>query len=361
MRLLVVNAGSSSTKCTVLDESDAVLAHVDLPAPGAPAVTHAVAGLLKRFTPGASVHRIVHGGRRFPGAVVVDASVEADVGALGELAPLHNPPGLALLDAVRDLGPTMPAVACFDTAFFADLPDEAATYAVPTEWRERFGIRRYGFHGLSHAWAARRAAALAGPGIERLRVVSAHLGSGASLAAVDHGRPVDTTMGFTPLDGLVMATRPGTVDPGVLTYVLRHGGLSLDALDDCLERRSGLVALTGTPDLAAVMARAGHGDPDARLGYRVYLHRLVAALAAMAASMGGFDVLGFTGGAGEASAELRADAVERLGFLGARLDPVANEHGAGDRVVSAASTPVVTVVTAREDLEMARQARAVLA
>jgi acetate kinase len=289
----------------------------------------------------------------------VDEATEASLAGLGDLAPLHNPPALALLDRVRALD-DRPAVACFDTAFFADLPAAAATYAVPEEWRAGLGVRRYGFHGLSHAWASRRGAELEGRAVADRRVVTAHLGAGASLAAVEHGRAVDTTMGFTPLEGLVMATRSGSVDPGALVHVLRRGGLSADDLDDALERRSGLLALAGTPDLAEVRRRADRGDGRAQLAWDVYLHRLRAALAAMTAAMGGVDLLVFTGGAGEGSATLRAEAVGGLGFLGLDLDPVANA-GSGDRLLSVGGPPAVAVVGAREDLEMARQAEAVLA
>jgi len=359
MRLLAVNAGSSSTKCSVIDEGDETVARLDLPPPGDPSVDDALSALLDRFAPGASVHRIVHGGARWRQAVVVDAAVEADIAALGELAPLHNPAGLALLDHVRGLAPELAAVACFDTSYFADLPAEAATYALPAEWRERFGIRRYGFHGLSHAWATRRAAELVGRPVDALRTVSAHLGSGASLAAVDRGRPVDTTMGFTPLDGLVMATRPGSVDPGALTWVLRHGGPTPAGLDDVLERGSGLTALAGTPHLGEVIERAAGGDARCALAWGVYLHRLRTGVGAMVAAMDGLDLLVFTGGAGEGSPVLRAQACGGLGFLGLHVDDGAN-RATGDRVLSSGAVPAVAVVAAREDLEMARQARPLL-
>ncbi len=358
MRLLTVNAGSSSTKCSVLDDDTTVLRR-QLPGPPSKATGDDIGELVRQHEPKATVHRIVHGGSRWRRAVIVDAAVEADVAALAELAPLHNPAGLALLDHVRQLAPRLPAVACFDTSFFADLPDEAARYAVPEDWRRHLGIRRYGFHGLSHAWASRHAAELVGSGLRELRIVSAHLGSGASLAAVDRGRPVDTTMGYTPLDGLVMATRPGTLDPGIVTAVARHTGWSADELDDRLERRCGLLALAGTPDLAAVIERSHQGDPIATSAFAVYLHRLRGAIGAMAATMGGVDVLVFTGGAGEASAELRAAACDRLGFLGLQVDPARND-ATGDRLISPRRQPAVAVVAAREDLEMARQARTAL-
>lgn len=358
-RLLVVNAGSSSTKCSVLDENDVLVEHLGLPAPGEPAVAQGIEVLLDRFAPAASVHRVVHGGPRFHQAVLVDASVEADIAALGDLAPLHNPPGLALLERVRKVAPDLPAIACFDTAFFAGLPETASTYALPAEWRSRFAIRRYGFHGLSHAWASRRVAELVVRRPEELRVVSAHLGAGASLAAIVNGHPLDTTMGFTPLDGLVMATRPGSVDPGVITLVLRHSRMDVDQVEDALERRSGLVALAGTPDLGEVIERVAGGDHRAELAYGVYLHRLRAGIAAMAAAMGGIDALVFTGGAGEAPGPMRSDTCSGLGFLGLHADGRTGE-GSDDRLLSGDRFPAVAVVHSREDLQMAHQAREVL-
>ena len=360
MPLLTVNAGSSSTKVSVLGDDDAVLSHLDLPHPSDPEVPRAIGELIEEFNPAASVHRIVHGGPRLHGAVIVDASVESEIAALGDLAPLHNPPGLALLDHVRRQSPLLPAVACFDTAYFGALPEEASTYAVPLEWRQRFGIRRYGFHGLSHESAARRMSDLIGRRPEPLRVVSAHLGSGCSLAAIDGGRPVDTTMGFTPLEGLVMATRSGTVDPGALTTVMRLGALTAEELDDALETQSGLLALAGSGDLALVLQRSLQGDKEAELASSVYVHRRGGGIASRAAAIGGFDALLFTGGAGEGSAPLRAATCERLGWLGVRLDPTRNEKGSGDRLITGDRLPVVAVITAREDLEMARQARLVL-
>ncbi len=377
-RLLVVNAGSSSTRLTILGPDDGVEESLHLPPAGNDEAEAALDALIARARPQASVHRIVHGGPWFTGAVLVDASTEDRLRALGELAPLHVPPALRLVDQVRAAMPDRPAVACFDTGFFADLPDETATYPLPSEWRAHWSIRRYGFHGLSHAWVASqldrvlagtadtagtagtaRTAGTATPG-DRTRVVSAHLGAGASLAALHGGRPVDTTMGFTPLDGLVMATRPGSVDPGILVHLLRVGEVTLEQLEDGLEHHSGLVALAGNADLARVIERAGAGDATASLAYRVMLHRLRAGIAAMAASLGGIDALVFTGGAGEASSQLRADTCAGLDFLGIDLDERANTDLQGEGVVSAGGPVTVAVVRAREDLEMSRQARALL-
>ncbi|HZD67016.1 MAG TPA: acetate/propionate family kinase [Acidimicrobiales bacterium] len=357
-RLLLVNAGSSSTKVSVV-AGDQVAHQATLGPPGDPGVDDHLRGVLARFPPAASGHRVVHGGDHFAGPVVVGDEVEARLRALAELAPLHNPPGLALLDRVRDLAPGLPAVACFDTTFFADLPASAATFALPPAWRQ-LGVRRYGFHGLSHAWACERVGVLTGGPAGR--TVSAHLGAGASLAAVHNGRAVDTTMGFTPLDGLVMATRSGQVDPGAVTFVLRHTGASVDEVEDLLETGSGLVGLAGTGDLRRVIAEADRGRAEAALAWAVYLHRLRSGVGAMAASLGGLDTLVFTGGAGEASARLRREACAGLAFLGVAVDPASNEEGRGDRLVSPAAAAVaVAVVAAREDLEMARQVRHALA
>jgi acetate kinase len=236
----------------------------------------------------------------------------------------------------------VPAVACFDTAFHATLPEAASTYALPAEWRERWRIRRYGFHGLSHAWAASRA----GGG----RVVTCHLGAGASLAAVHDGRCVDTTMGFTPLEGLVMATRSGSVDPGLLLWLLEQTGLAERELAHALEHESGVLALAGTADMREVVARGG-------LALDVYLHRLRAHIAAMTAALGGLDTLVFTGGVGEHSPEVRAGAADGLAFLGVAVDPHRNARG--DEDIGAGLVRVM-VVEAREDVEIARGVRRVL-
>ncbi len=218
----------------------------------------------------------------------------------------------------------MPAVACFDTAFHARIPAAASTYALPHEWRRRWNLRRFGFHGLSHAYASRRAAELAGVPVDGLRVVTCHLGAGASLAAVLSGVSVDTTMGFTPLDGLVMATRSGSVDPGLILWLEEHMGMGPSELGSALEYRSGLVGLAGTADMKAVLEAEAAGDEDASLAVEVYLHRLRGEIAAMAAALGGLDVLVFTGGVGERSAPIRARAADGLGFLGVGVDRARN-------------------------------------
>jgi acetate kinase len=366
--VLVVNAGSSSLKLRVLDPADRVTASADLSrwdgSPDDPGLRRFLGGLTGI---GAAGHRVVHGGRRFTAATLIDDAVMAGIGDLTDLAPLHQPRALAGIEAVRSALPAVPAVACFDTAFHAGLPAATATYALPGAWTRRFGLRRFGFHGLSHAYAAGRAAQMcADLDAERHRVVTCHLGAGSSLAAVVDGRCVDTTMGFTPLEGLVMATRSGDVDPGLIMWLLRHGGLTVAEVSDGLEFSAGLAGLAelpgGSGDLRDVRLAAARGDPRARLAVAVHAHRLRAAIAAMAAALGGLDTLVFTGGIGEHQAETRAEAAAGLGFLGVAVDEDRNATARPDCDISAPGAAVRTlVIAAREDIEIARQARAVLA
>jgi acetate kinase len=366
VRILVVNAGSSSLKLRLLADGDEVAGSADLPAPGGETDAAAVRVAVDSLRPVDAVgHRIVHGGSEFSGPVRLDEDVEARLEALTDLAPLHQPKALAALAAVSAALPGVPAVACFDTAFHATMPAAASTYALPWEWRQRWDLRRFGFHGLSHAYASRRAAEILGRAVDGFRVVTCHLGAGASLAAVRDGRSIDTTMGFTPLEGLVMATRSGSVDPGLVLWLAQHAGTPPAELAATLEHRSGLLGLAGTPDMREVLAREGEGRPEAALALGVYLHRLRGAIAAMAAAMDGLDALVFTGGVGEHSPEIRARACEGLSFLDIEVAPARNEATANsdpDRPIgSARSRVAVLVVAAREDLEIARQVRAVLA
>ncbi len=363
MRILVVNAGSSSLKLRVLEANDRIAGSADLPAPGGLASRERIEAAMRDLGAVDAVgHRIVHGGVEFREAVLVDADVVARLRALTDLAPLHQPKALAALDAVSAVLPDTPAVACFDTAFHATLPPAAATYAIPREWRRRWPLRRFGFHGLSHAYVSRRVAEIAGRPLAELRIVTCHLGAGASLAAVDQGRSVDTTMGFTPLEGLVMATRSGSVDPGLVLWLQEHVGTPPAELAATLESRSGLLGLAGTADMRTVLAAAEAGDDEATLAIGVYVHRLRAAIASMAAAMDGLDLLVFTGGVGENAPRVRGLAAEGLGFAGVRLDPARNEADNGaDREIGAAGSAVRSfVVAAREDLEITRQVRALL-
>jgi acetate kinase len=369
--VLVVNAGSSSLKLRVLGPGDAVTGALDLSSwdgsPGDPALRRFLDGLGGQAGVGVVGHRVVHGGSRFTGPVLVDDAVLTGIAELTDLAPLHQPRALAGIEAARAALPGVPAVACFDTAFHATLPPAAACYALPLDWIRRFGLRRFGFHGLSHAYAAGRAAQLSeDQDAERHRVVTCHLGAGASLAAVKGGVSVDTTMGFTPLEGLVMATRSGSVDPGLLVWLQQHGGLGVDEVSDGLEFSSGLAGLAGLPsgsgDMRDVRLAADRGDPEARLAIDVHAHRLRREIAAMAAAMDGLDTLVFTGGIGEHQSAVRAEAAAGLSFLGVTVDAGRNAAAQPDRDISAPGAAVRTlVIAAREDIEIARQARAVLA
>jgi acetate kinase len=360
MRILVVNAGSSSLRMRLLDGDDAVVDDLHLeewdddstPAADWIGRLDAVDGV---------GHRVVHGGTDLRTATVIDHDVVSRIEALTSLAPLHQPRALAGIRMALELLPDTPSVACFDTSYHADLPAAAATYALPQEWRRRWELRRFGFHGLSHAYAARRATTLLAPRAAS-RVVSCHLGAGASLCASVDGRSVDTTMGFTPLEGLVMATRSGSVDPGLVLWLADTDRLGLAEVGDGLEHRAGLAGLSGTTgDMREVLASFADGDERARLAFDVYVHHLAGEVARMAAAMGGLDAVVFTGGVGEHASEVRLAVADRLGFLGVAIDRGRNAEADGDDDLTASGASVATaVVTAREDVEIARQTRAAL-
>ncbi|MBW8482416.1 acetate/propionate family kinase [Actinomadura parmotrematis] len=361
-RVLTVNPGSSSLKLALLDAGGTVLHTLDAPAGDGDREADRLAGAIAGWPrPGAVGLRFVHGGADLVHPVVVDEAVARRLQDLADLAPLHQPQSLYALAEIRRALPGVPVVACFDTAFHAGLPPAASTYAIPAEWRERFGLRRYGFHGLSHAHASRRGAELLGLDPGTARLVVCHLGSGSSLAAVEGGRSVDTTMGFTPLDGLVMATRPGALDPGVPLWLVRHGVPAAE-VEDALAHRSGLRGLAGTGDLREVRERAEEGDAAALAALDVFHHRLRGCAAAMAASLGGPDALVFTGGIGEHDPATRRRLAADLAHLGVALDEDANAAARGDADVGAPGARVrAAVVTAREDLEIAAGTRAALA
>ncbi len=363
--VIIMNAGSSGMKASLLGPGDTVEDALEIEEwDGSPDHSELTA-FLTSAAPRASVvaHRVVHGGSVFSHAVLIDDGVIDSIAQLTDLAPLHQPRALAGIEAGRRLLPGLPAVACFDTAFHAGMPDAAARYALPADWTTRFGLRRFGFHGLSHSYAARRAAQLLGREPAELRVVTCHLGAGASLAAVHKSRSMDTTMGFTPLEGLVMATRSGSVDPGLIIWLLQHGQIEVGELSAGLEKASGLAGLSGVAsgDMREVLRMAGSGSPAALLAIEVYLHRLRREIAAMAAAMNGMDALAFTGGVGEHSSQVRAAAVAGLEFLGPTIDPGRNQATADAIISKDESRTAVLVVTAREDIEMARQARDALA
>jgi acetate kinase len=338
----VVNAGSSSLKLSVLDGDELVASPADISEAG---YVDAVG------------HRVVHGGTEFVEPVLLDDEVVRRIEGLAALAPLHQPKSVRGIELARRAFPDVPAVACFDTAFHARIPAAAATYALPREWRKRWSLRRFGFHGLSHAYASRRVAELAGP--DARRIVTCHLGAGASLAAVRDGVSVDTTMGFTPLDGLVMATRAGSVDPGLILWLEEHMGMPPSELASTLEHRSGLLGLSGLSDMKAILDAEASGNEDARLAVEVYLHRLRGMIGAMVAALDGLDALVFTGGVGENSPAIRSRAADGLGFLGVDVD-ARNDDASADAEIGSGAVRTF-VIAAREDLEIVRGVRSALA
>jgi acetate kinase len=334
MNVLVVNAGSTSLKLSRVGPDDAAEAVASLEA--APRDVDAVA------------HRVVHGGERFRDPVMIDDAVERELVALTELAPLHNGPALEGIRAARAALPGVSHVAVFDTAFHATLPAESRTYAVPARWREEWGIRRYGFHGLSVQWAAKR--------VPVPRLVVCHLGGGCSVTAVREGRSVDTTMGFSPLEGVPMATRSGSIDVEVVLHLLRHDRLSVEGIEEALEHESGLLGLSETSWRVDELERSD--DPRSQLALSVFAHRVAGAVAAMAAALNGLDALVFTAGIGEGSVRVRADVCARLKFLGVELDSDANGSATPDADIATPGSRVrVVVVRAREEVIAARAAR----
>ncbi|WP_240197585.1 acetate/propionate family kinase [Nonomuraea lactucae] len=310
----------------------------------------------------AVAHRLVHGGEAVRVPAIADDETVAAVRAFSGLAPLHLPPALALVDAARELLPALPHVLCPDTAFHADLPGEAATYALPSDWRERHGLRRYGFHGLSYGWAADRVAELTGRPVEELDLVLTHLGGGSSVCAVSGGRSLDTSMGFTPLDGVPMSRRSGGVDPGMLLWLLSEGGLTLDELSEGLWRRSGLTGLSGgrSGDTRELVAAQRDGDQEAALAMAVFCHRVSREIAAAATSLGRIDALVFTGEIGWDQPEVRHDVCRRLRVLGVEPPAVAGRDD--DGLISARDAAVpVFLVEPREALQLARECLKALA
>jgi acetate kinase len=363
LRILVVNAGSQSVKLRLIDGADQVEAAMDLGPPD-----DRLAGALSAFVASAGTvdavgHRVVHGGERLTATTLIDSDVRSTVKSLCELAPLHNTPALAAIDAVASRLPDVPAFACLDTAFHAGLTPAASAYAIPPDWVRRWSIRRFGFHGLSCAWATQRAAELLGRPVVDLRLVICHLGGGASVTGVAGGRSVDTTMGFTPLEGLVMATRSGDVDPGAILWALGHG-LSAQEASDGLEHGAGLLGLSGgrSSDMRDLLAARAQGDPDASLAIGVYVHRVRAKVAAMMAATQGADALIFTAGVGENAPPIRSETCAGLKWLGVQIDEAANLAVIGsDGEISAPAAAVRSlVIHAREDLQIARECRQAL-
>ena len=308
-------------------------------------------------------HRVAMGGEHFSGAALIDADVVATIDRLSPLAPLHNPANLAGIDVARELLSDIAHVAVFDTAFFHDLPPAAATYALDRKVAAQHSVRRYGFHGTSHRYVSRAAAELLGRDVGELRQIILHLGNGASASAVVHGAPVDTSMGLTPLEGLVMGTRTGDIDAAVVVHLSRNAGMSIDEIDDLLNKRSGLKGLTGHNDMREVHRLIAAGDVDARVGLDVYVHRLRKYIGAYAAVMGGLDALSFTAGVGENDAVVRAETASGLGFLGIEIDPVRNGvRSDAPRLISPDTAPVaVMVIPTDEEMAIALETMALVA
>jgi acetate kinase len=301
-------------------------------------------------------HRIVHGGPNLTHPVIVTSEVKRAIANLSAIAPLHNQAGLEGIALIERLLPSIPQVAVFDTGFHRTLPAAAKTYAGPYDWYEQ-GIRRFGFHGINHEYCANRAAQLLGRDLERLKVISCHLGNGCSLAAIEGGKSVDTTMGFTPLEGLMMGTRTGSIDPGILTHLLRTKYAGPRDLDGILNHKAGLLGISGiSSDMRDILEARGKGNERAQLAFDIFVHRLCSEIGAMAVSLGGFDVLVFTAGIGENSAEVRTSACTQLKFLGVEIDTAKNAAVKSDAQISPPSSKVdVLVIRAQEDWSIARE------
>jgi acetate kinase len=367
VRILVLNGGSSSLKCALFEfaSADSALAptwkdEVDWTGAGNP--TAALDPVLRRAGKVDAVgHRIVHGGKDYRASVRITAEVRTAIAAQAELTPAHNRLELAAIDAASQvLGVTIPQVAVFDTGFHATLAPPAYVYPGPYDWLTSLNIRRYGFHGISFQYSSRRAAELLGGMPARLLIC--HLGSGASLCAVGDGKSVDTTMGFTPLEGLMMGTRSGSLDPGILIYLLRHRGYSADDLDRILNRKSGLAGVSGfSSDMREVLHQAAQGNERAQLALDVYTHRLVREAGGMIAVLGSLDALVFTGGIGENSPLVRDALCRSLMFLNLMLDPAKNADPKPDANIATDGSAIpVLVIRAQEEREIARECYRIL-
>ncbi|MEY9967680.1 acetate kinase [Streptacidiphilus sp. MAP12-16] len=371
-RILVLNSGSSSVKFQLIDMADGRRLAAGLverigeraDCPDHAAAINSVADQLAAAGLGldspllaAIGHRAVHGGTRFTAPTLITDEVVDAMRELVPLAPLHNPANITGIEATRKLRPDLPQVAVFDTAFHATMPERAARYAIDTATADRYSIRRYGFHGTSHQYVSRRVAQLLGKSPESVNVIVLHLGNGASASAVAGGRCVDTSMGMTPLEGLVMGTRSGDLDPAILLHLHRVGGLTMDEIDDLLNRRSGLKGLSGDNDMREIVRRIGEGDETAKLAFDVYIHRLRKYVGGYYAVLGRVDAIAFTAGVGENAVPVREAALTGLEALGIELDPTLNAvPSAEPRLISSAGSRVaVAVVPTDEELEIAQQ------
>ncbi|WP_431042113.1 acetate kinase [Streptomyces sp. P1-3] len=375
-RVLVLNSGSSSLKYQLLDMADqSRLASGIVERIGeGPVADHEAAlkqvademagqGLgLDSPALAAVGHRVVHGGTRFTEPTLITDEVVAEIEKLVPLAPLHNPANISGIKVARGLRPDLPQVAVFDTAFHATMPESAARYAIDVDTADRYGVRRYGFHGTSHAYVSRATAALLGKDPAEVNTIVLHLGNGASASAVRGGVCVDTSMGLTPLEGLVMGTRSGDLDPAAIFHLARVGGMSTDEIDTLLNKRSGLLGLCGDNDMREIGRRMGEGDEAAQLAFDVYIHRLRKYVGAYTAVLGHVDAIAFTAGVGENSAAVREAALGGLTSLGIEVDAVRNAvRGSAARLISAPSSRVaVAVVPTDEELEIATQTYALV-
>ncbi len=366
-RIFVVNSGSSSIKYQLVDleSGEAVLSGLieRIGEPGSAVTDHesGLRGVLDSLDPSERItavgHRVVHGGARFTEAILIDDEVESGIEELSPLAPLHNPANLQGIRAARTALPSLPHVAVFDTAFHHTLPAAAYTYAIDASLAAEHGIRRYGFHGTSHKYVSEEVARVLGRPLETTKTIVLHLGNGASVAAVDGGVSVETSMGMTPLEGLVMGTRSGDIDPAVLIHLHRQAGLDFDDLDRLLNRGSGLLGLTGSGDMRDVQSAADAGDERAAAALAVYRHRIRRYLGAYLVQLGGLDAIVFTAGVGENNATLRGEVLEGLEFLGISVDAERNAVRSKEpRLISPDGAGVaVLVVPTNEELEIARQ------
>ncbi|TMD01368.1 MAG: acetate kinase [Chloroflexi bacterium] len=397
MKILVLNVGSSSQKCRLYEMGDSLPEQPQAPLWEANAdwsehqgETHCkittstgqsleeklpttsrqdvLAHLLKTLWSGKTQviaqaseidivgHRVVHGGQEYRESTKITPAVKDAIKRLSLIDPLHNPLNLEDIEAIEQILPRVPQVAVFDTAFHSQLPMEAVVYPGPYEWFEQ-GIRRYGFHGISHQYCAQRAAQLLERDLASLRLVTCHIGNGCSLAAIQDGHSIDTTMGFTPLEGLMMGSRSGSVDPGILIYLMRQKGYSADQLDTMLNKESGLKGVSGVSgDMRAIHEAIGQGNERAKLAFAIYVHRLRSFIGSMIAVLGGLDALVFAGGVGENDAEMRADVCAAFAFLGLHLDPQKNAQSPSDQDIAAAESAVrVLIVSTQEDWSIAKE------
>lgn len=344
MKIAIVNTGSSSVKCSLFQSAPFRLEWEKNP-PSIEALSKVWGEPIDAIG-----HRVVHGGELFLAPALITPEVKEQIKALGALAPLHNPINLEGIEIMEKVYPGIPQVAVFDTSFFHTLPQKAYVYPLPIDWLKK-GIRRYGFHGINHQYCAKKGAEILKK--KNLRMISCHLGNGASLAAIEHGKSIDTTMGFTPLEGLMMGTRSGSIDPGILFYLMEQG-YKYEELDHILNFSSGLKGVGGSSDMREILAKE-HSHPFAHLAYKIYIHRLTKEIAAMAASLGGVDALIFTGGVGENASRVRMDACRQLSFLGIALDAELNQQNPVDQLVSEEKSSVaVLIIKAQENLSIAQ-------